>query len=209
MKHSKYKQLRDVIDRCEPGTVMAISDFTDVAQPKTVSKMLTRLEEEGAVERVLRSVYWKPDRNNPEPNPNDVAEALARENSWVLAPSGDTALFLMGLQTEIPPTWTYITSGTYQDYNYGATRISFTHTNHKFFAAMSKKTRLLVQCLKAFGHEHLSEEKMKELVAKCRDWNWKAILEETKHATRWISAAVVRLFGFTSAENMVKGNGSR
>ena len=189
----------------DPGTVMVITDFVDVAQPKTVSKMLTRLEEEGAVERVLRSVYWKPAGIEEGPKPNDVAEALARENSWVLAPSGDTALFLMGLQTEIPPTWTYITSGTYQDYSYGGTRISFTHTNHKFFAAMSKKTRLLVQCLKAFGHEHLSEEKMKELYRKCRDWNWKAILSETKHATGWVSAAVIRLFGFSSAENTIKG----
>ena len=205
MKHSKYKEMKAIIEQEKPGTVMVITDFIDVAQPKTVSKMLTRLEEEGLIERVLRSVYWKPDGLYEAPKPNDVAEALARENSWVLAPSGDTALFLMGLQTEIPPTWTYITSGTYQDYEYGGTRISFTHTNHKFFAAMSKKTRLLVQCLKAFGHEHLSEEKMKALLAKCRDWNWKALLSETKHATRWISAAVIRLFGFMTAENMVKG----
>ena len=206
MKHSKYKQLKTAIERYEPGTVMVISDFTDVAQAKTVSKMLTRLEEEGAVERVLRSVYWKPARNLSEPNPNDVAEALARENSWTLAPSGDTALYMMGLLTEVPPTWTYITSGTYQDYSYGGTRISFTHTNHKFFAAMSKKTRLLVQCLKAFGHEHLSEEKLKALFQKCKDWNWKTLLEETKYATRWVSAAVIRLFGFMAAENTVKGN---
>ena len=154
---------------------------------------------------MLRSVYWKPDGLHEAPKPNDVAEALARENSWVLAPSGDTALFLMGLQTEIPPTWTYITSGTYQDYSYGGFRISFTHTNHMFFTAMSKKTRLLVQCIKAFGHEHLSEEKMKELYRKCRDWNWKSLLEETKHATRWVSAAVNRLFGFAAAENTIKG----
>ena len=205
MKHSKYNQLRTIVDRMEPGAVMVITDFIDVAQPKTVSKMLTRLEEDGAVERVLRSVYWKPNGLHEAPKPNDVAEALARENSWVLAPSGDTALFLMGLQTEIPPTWTYITSGTYQDYSYGGFRISFTHTNHKFFTAMSKKTRLLVQCIKAFGHEHLSEEKMKELYRKCRDWNWKSLLEETKHATRWVSAAVNRLFGFAAAENTIKG----
>ena len=128
MTHSKYKQLKAIVDRMDPGTVMVITDFVDVAQPKTVSKMLTRLEEEGAVERVLRSVYWKPAGIEEGPKPNDVAEALARQNSWVLAPSGDTALFLMGLQTEIPPTWTYITSGTYQDYSYGGIRISFTHT---------------------------------------------------------------------------------
>ena len=205
MKHSKYKELKAAIERYEPGTVMVISDFTDVAQPKTVSKMLTRLEEEGAVQRVLRSVYWKPDQRLSEPNPNEVAEALARENSWTLAPSGDTALFLMGLQSEIPPTWTYITSGTYQDYSYGGTRISFTHTNHKFFKAMSKKTRLLVQCIKAFGHEHLSEEKLSALHQKCRDWNWKTLLNETKHATRWISNTVGRLSDFIAAENTVKG----
>ena len=69
MTHSKYKQLKTIVDRMDPGTVMVITDFVDVAQPKTVSKMLTRLEEEGAVERVLRSVYWKPDKSLSEPNP--------------------------------------------------------------------------------------------------------------------------------------------
>ena len=206
MKHSKYNQLKAIIEKQKPGTVMVITDYIDVAQPKTVSKMLTRLEDEGVVERVLRSVYWKPDGLYEAPKPNDVAEALARENSWVLAPSGDTALFLMGLQTEIPPTWTYITSGTYQDYSYGGFRISFTHASRKLYEAMSDKTRLLVQCLKAFGQEHLSEEKMKALLQKCKDWNWKTVLEETKNTTRWISAAVIRLFGFHTTEKVVKRN---
>ena len=186
------------------GSVIAISDFTDIASPKTVSKMLTRLAEDGQIEKVMRSVFWKPDGKHLDPAPNDVANALARENNWFLAPSGDTALHIMGLEEDVPAVWTYVTNGTYRNYKYGTTEISFTHTNWTFFNDMSEKTKLLVQCMKAYGKEHLSEEKIMALFKKCQNWEWRKVVEETKNATNWVTKMVLKLCGFQTAE--VKSN---
>ena len=194
MKTSKQQQLLAAINALPPGSVVVISDFTDLAEPKTISKMLTRLSSEGTIEKVMRSLFWKPEENQKGPRPDDVANALARENNWYLAPSGYTALHIMGLENEVPDVWTYVTSGTYRRYSYGGIEISFTHTNWNFFSAMSDKTKLLVQCLKAYGKEKLSEEKLKNVLKKCKDFEWKNVLQETKNITVWISEAILLLF---------------
>lgn len=189
----------------KPGSVFSVADFTDIAQPKTVSKMLTRLSEDGVIGRVLRSVFWLPDGENEHPKPDAVAKALARENKWSLAPSGETALFIMGVEPDEPDEWTYVTNGTYRSYNYGSTIIRFTHASFKFLGVMSEKTRLLVQCIRAYGQNHFSEEKMAALWNKCKNWDWKRIFEEAVDASAWIVRALRKMVGMRYRENTVKG----
>lgn len=203
MKRTKKGQLEDIISNLPKGAVFAIADFTDVAEPKTISKMLSRMAKAGEVEKLIRSVYWK--KGEIEPKPDEIAQALARENNWECAPSGYTALHLMGLEKDVPDVWTYVTSGTYRKYTCGNILIQFTHTDWKFLATMSQKTKLLVQCVKAYGAEHLNDERMKALVRKCKDFNWTKIKTETKNITRWVSESILRLCGLNDA--LVAKNG--
>lgn len=200
MKNSKQKQLIAAIGVMPPGSVISIADFIDIAEPKTISKMLTRLSEDGCIEKVMRSLFWKPDESGKGPNPHEVAKALARENNWALAPSGYTALHIMGVENEEPEVWTFVTSGTYRKYSYGDINISFTHTNWRLFSAMSEKTKLLVQCLKAYGKEHLSEERLRTMLSFCSGWEWKNVLRETKSATAWVARVVMRMIALTGVE---------
>ena len=192
MKRSYYRQLETRVRDLPLGAVFAVSDFSDIASPKTVSKMLTRLAEKGTAEKLMRGIFWKPDGVRMKPSPNDVAEALARENSWDVAPSGDTALYLAGLSADEPGEWTYVTNGTYRSYRYQNARIRFTHTK-AVAEKMSARSRLLVQCIKAFGRERLTEETQHRLVTAFRDLNWMRVREETRHAAAWICRAVVTL----------------
>ena len=172
------------------GSVVTIADFTDIAGGKTVSKMLTRLSEEGLIRRVMRSVFWKPDGVHEEPEANEVAKALARENGWDLAPSKETALHLFGMVDAKPKVWTYVTNGTYRTYKYGDQQISFTHTGRHFWFKWSEKTILLIQCLRAYGKERLTEDVRQKLGSKIHGWNTKKLIEETKGAAVWIRDVV-------------------
>ena len=195
MAYSFYRQLEKRILYLPLGSVMTIADFTDIAGAKTVSKMLTRLTDEGVIRRVMRSVFWKPDGVNGEPEPNEVAKALARENGWILAPSKETALHLFGLTDTKPTVWTYITDGTYRTYQYGVHRISFTHTGRHFWSKWSEKTILLIQCMKAYGKEHLTDEIRRKLKGKIHGWDTKKLVEETKGSAAWIRDTVRVLCG--------------
>ena len=186
MAASLYKQMKSRIAFLPGGSVLAISDFTDMAKPKTVSKMMTRLSKEGLVAKVLRSVFWKPAEDQNEPEPNEVAKALARENGWELAPTKETALHLFGMVDARPKVWTYVTNGTYRNYRYGVNSISFAHTGRRFWAKWSEKTVLFIECVRAYGKEHIDEEIKAKFRRALRGWDLKKLVEETRGAAAWI-----------------------
>ncbi len=178
----------------ESGEVIVIQDFSDIADPKTVSKTLTRLEKSGDIKKVMRGVFWKPDGEKPSPDPDSVARGLARGNMWKLAPSGDTALHIIGMSNEKPKIWTYVTDGTYRSYCYDGIIILFQHTTGKALSAMSEKTALLIQVLKAYGKEHISDDLLKKLTKFFKPGEVNTVLEESKNTTEWVAKAIKSMF---------------
>lgn len=195
MAKSLYVQLKEKIMSMPKGSVVSVSDFLEIAVPKTVSKMLTRLCIEGKINKVLRSIFWIPNGDR-SPDPNLVAEALARENNWDVLPSGDTALHLFGLNEEKPTVWTYITNGTYREYKFNDIVISFTHTKANLFSAMSKNTALLVQSIRAIGKKQMTDEKITQLlhfVSQKADVSWNKIVSETRNTAEWVADTIYTL----------------
>lgn len=190
MLGSRHKRIRQAIDTMQPGTVFVISDFSDIASAKTASKTLTRLTDEGIVRKLYRGVYFKPHGAGSVPYPDDVAHALARSNTWHVAPSGETALHIFGLNKDRPCVWTYITDGTCRDYDIAGAKIVFQHASGKVLGAMSEKAALLVQVLKAYGKPHLSDDTLAKIRLKLKPSDFKRLLEETKKAPAWISKIV-------------------
>lgn len=194
MWHSCQKKLEAMVHAMPSGEVFAISDFSELAVPKTVSKMLARMEGENGIERVMRGIYWKPDGVHTSPSPDRVAKVLARENTWRLVPSGATALHLFGLDEKVPDEWTYVTDGTYRSYSYDGKKISFLHTTGKILSTMSERTALLVQVLKAYGKEHMTDDVMLRIASFLNSEEAKCIIEETRNTTEWIAHTVLRMF---------------
>lgn len=190
MLGSCHGKISRKIEKMKAGSVFVIPDFAEIASAKTVSKTLTRLLQDGEIRRVVRGVFWKPAHGKDAPHPDDVAHALARSNTWRLAPSGDTALHIFGLQKEKPGVWTYVTDGTYRDYDVAGTKIVFQHASGKVLGKMSEKTALLVQVLKAYGRPRLSEETLQKIKAHLHPAEFKTLLEETKNAPAWVGKTV-------------------
>lgn len=192
--HSKHKQIEQRIADMTPGSVFVIFDFSDLAEPKTVSKTLARLLEAGTIEKVMRGVFWKPD-SAASPHPDDVAHAIARENVWQLVPCGDTALHIVGIEEQHPNVWTYVTDGNYRSYSYDGKIISFLHSSGKNFSAVSEKAALLVQVIKACGQGKLSEEYKFKIRAFFKPEEVRQILRECRFAPEWVIKAIRGLFG--------------
>ncbi len=60
MSKTIHAKIKDRIGELPEGSVFVLSDFSDLADPKTVSKTLTRLCQGGGVAKVMRGVFWKP-----------------------------------------------------------------------------------------------------------------------------------------------------
>ena len=190
-KTTNLKLIRDRINQSEIGTVYVAVDFVDISDKTNINAYLARLVEEGLIRRVLRGVYDKPEYNDflgeyVAPSPNKVANALARNFGWTIVPCGDTALNLLGLSTQVPAEWVYVSDGTYKKYTYDNTTIEFKRTTNKEVSKLSYKTALTVQALKALGKEKIDDTVINRLTKLLTADEKKTMIEEAKAATSWI-----------------------
>ena len=107
------------IDAAAPGTVFITSDLADVAAVPAINMALSRMAAAGELRRIMRGVYEKPRFSKllGEPIAPDierVADAIARNYGWTIAPAGETAMNLLGLSTQVPAAWEFVSDGPYK-----------------------------------------------------------------------------------------------
>ena len=192
MERSNYlNEIRQKIIESEKGTVFVASDFADISDNMKVGVCLSRLENEKLLRRIMRGVYDKPEYNSflqeyLEPAPDKVANAIARNYGWTIVPCGDTALNLLGLSTQVPAIWLYVSDGPYKEYSFNNTSIKFKHTANKEISKLSYKTSLVIQVLKALGKENVDNNVIVKLAKALTDDEKKNMLNEAKSTTSWI-----------------------
>ena len=190
-KQTNLSVIREKINQSEYGTVYVAVDFVDISDKTNINAYLARLAEEGLIRRVMRGVYYKAEYNEMlgeyvTPTVDNVAQALARNFGWTIVPCGDTALNLLGLSTQVPAAWVYVSDGTYKEYAYDNTTIQFKKTTNKEVSKLSYKTALTVQALKALGKDKIDDTVISRLSKLLTAEEKKTMLEEAKAATSWI-----------------------
>lgn len=173
------------------GAAFVAADFADITDKSITNVVLARLESEGIIRRILRGVYDKPEYNEflkeyIAPIPDNVAHALARNYGWTIVPCGDTALNLLGLSTQVPAVWSYVSDGTYKEYTYDNTTIQFKRTTNKEVSKLSYKTALTIQALKALGKDKINDAMLDSLRKLLTVDEKQTMMSEAKTATSWI-----------------------
>ena len=200
MKRPNFlRQVRERVDVAEPGTVFVPSDFFDIAEAVKVNMCLNRLNESGELHRVMHGVYSKPHYSKMldvyvPPHSDNIAKAIARNYGWTVVPCGDTALNMLGLSTQVPSNTMYVSDGPYKTYNADGVKLGFKRTNSKNeIVAVSYKTALMIQALKAIGKDNITDEALRKL-SKVLDHNDKQkALAESQRITAWVSDCVKRV----------------
>jgi hypothetical protein len=186
------EQVKKRIQAAEDGSVFIPSDFFDIAKAVKINMCLDRLEKTGVLQRLMRGIYVKPrystllNRIVPARS-DDIAKAIARNYGWTIVPCGDTALNMLGLSTQVPAVWLYISDGPYKTYKADGMTLKFKHTDNKNeIINISYKTALIVQALKALGKNNITNRELRS-ISKLLTENEKAqILIEAKRVTAWV-----------------------
>ncbi len=162
------KGIRNRILEAEAGSVFIAADFNDIADKTTISIDLNRIEAEGIIKRVIRGIYYKPKysellKKYSYAYIDDIAKAIARNYGWTIVPYGDTALNMLGLDTQVPAVYLYVSDGPYKEYNYDGIPIKFKRTTNRNITKFSYKTALTIQALKALGKERVTDKTISHL----------------------------------------------
>ena len=199
MRPDYLRQMRERIDHAETGTVFIPSDFADIAEAAKVNMCLKRLKESGKLTSLKRGVYMKPRYstllNQAVPaRSDDVAKAMARNFGWTIVPCGDTALNLLGLSTQVPVVWSYVSDGPYRNYTVEGAKLQFKHTDRKSeIIGLSEKTALVIQALRTIGKENITQKDIKKLSGKLDKAEKSRLLLEGQRAAAWIYEAIKQI----------------
>lgn len=195
MTNSIYTEIKKRIELAEFGTVFLTSDFTDLATTTTVRKCLGRQVEEKNICRIIDGVYEKPVYSNllkeyVPANPEKVAYAIARGFHWTIAPCGDVALNKLGLSTQVPVVWSYISDGPYRKFSWDNITLSFKHRANREISFMSETTTLVVEALKTLGKDRVDDGIILSLRNRLPKEEKKKMLEEATGVSEWIYTVI-------------------
>lgn len=184
-------EIRKRIELAAEGTVFVTSDFTDIANATTVRKCLGRQVEEKNIRRILNGVYEKPVYSNllkeyVPANPDTVAYGIARSFHWTIAPCGDVALNKLGLSTQVPSVWSYISDGPYRKFSWDNITVSFKHRTNREISFLSETTILVVEAIKTLGKERIDAHIISNLKSRLPETEKEKILKEANGVSEWI-----------------------
>lgn len=197
MEHIK-SQIQTRIKQGLFAKVFIAKDFLDIADYETVRRNLNRLVEAKEITRIINGIYYNPKyieliKEYEAPPVNEVADALARKYNWTIAPSGNTALNLLGLSTQVPAKWTYISDGRYAEYSFGNTTIEFKHRNNGDISNMTALAAMVIQAVKAIGKDKINNAHIVHLQKKLSNEEKADLLEKGKSTSAWVYRIIKKI----------------
>ena len=192
------REIRDRVLTMKPGSIFITADFADIADADTVRSALYRLVQNGKLRRIMNGVFEKPAFSQflnefVAVDPDAVAKALARNYRWTIAPSGNTALNLLGLSTQVPAVWSYISDGPYRTYRWNNTELEFKHRTNKEITGLSDMTVLVIQVLKTLGKNIITPDTIAIIRSRLNDKDMKIMLKEAIGCTDWVYATIRKI----------------
>jgi hypothetical protein len=179
------------------GWAFTKTDFIADFGETNIHKALSTLSNTGTIRRVCVGVYDYPRQSRLlgqlSPDIDQAAQALARKFNWRIQPSGDTVLNLLGLSTQAPGKWLYLSNGPSRRYEMGEQELAFRKSALKNTGFVLRESGLLVPAIKALGKEHIDSD----IVDKLRQWldpKLRArLLHDTRMVTSWIYEIIKRV----------------
>jgi len=172
MNQSKtiQKQMLGLIYDKGRGWAFSRNDFSHFGDSGHIDRTLSRMTKKGVIRRVIRGLYDYPAysrllNKSLSPDIDQVAHALARKFGWKIQISGNAALNLVGLSTQVPTQYQYLSDGPSKTYLLGKTEVKFKKTRFTQLGLKYTHNEILVQAVKALGDRALTQNEQNKLRA--------------------------------------------
>ena len=166
--------LRQRIEAMPEDCILFRSDFPEY-HTEFVGSILSELTTEGMLVKIAHGIYAKPRRSKfgvVLPSVDKVVQAIAARDNAEVLPSGMTALNALGLSTQVPMNYTYLTTGSERTVNLSNRKVVLKRGVPKNFCYGTRLISLLVQALKALKKENVGDSELnviRQLVLKETD----------------------------------------
>jgi hypothetical protein len=180
------------------GWVFSPKDFLHIGNRKAVDVTLIRLTNAGTIRRIIRGIYDYPRfsellSQQLGPDMHQVALALSRKFGWTIQPGSAAALNLIGLSTQVPSQYAYLSDGPDRTYRIDKTVLKFEKTALKETRFRMEETGIVVQAIKALGHPGITPD----VRITIRKWlgqdKLPKVLKDAGRITDWVYEEIKRI----------------
>ena len=159
------RPLRRIIKETPPGNVIFRTDFPQY-NTEFVGNVLAKLVEENVVVKLAQGIYYRPKMSRfgaIKPSAIQIAESIAKRDNTKILPVGETVLNELGLSTQVPMTYTFLTSGSGRTIYLGTQRIVFKRGVPRNFAYQTLLMAYLVQALRTLGKDNVGKTELSQI----------------------------------------------
>ncbi len=157
--------LRQRIEAMPEDSILFRSDFPEY-HSEFVGSTLSELANEGVLTKIAQGVYVKPRRSRfgeVLPTVDKLVQAIAARDNAEVLPSGMTALNVLGLSTQVPMNYTYLTTGSERIVKLANRQVTLKRGVPKNFCYETRLVAILVQALRALKQENVNNEEMQTI----------------------------------------------
>lgn len=198
---SAANQIEMKVSKSSNGKIFFATDFANLGSSANVRQILSRLEQEGILERITHGIYLKPKKDpllgTLFPTTEEVAKEIAKRDKARIAPTGVFALYQLGLTTQVPLNLVYLTDGAQRDIKVGNRKIKFKKTSPKSFAIKNPLLHLIVQALREMGQKNLEAAFLNKIQKSILKLDKKTIESQLRFAPVWIQKQITNLYNQT------------
>lgn len=190
MSESIEHKILKKIKKASRGALFFPDSFAGISISKTAGKALERLVHSGELVRVATGIYTRP-KEDPVigtvfPDIDEISSALARRDKARIVPTGNYALYKLGLTSQVPLNAVFYTDGSARKVTIGKQVITFKRASAKNVAAKGEISKLAIQALRTIGKDEVTAEqivKIRALLEKEKEWH---LQHDLKLAPVWI-----------------------
>jgi hypothetical protein len=207
MNDKKFISSKDkIVSRLQsylPGSVVFIQDFVSEGSPEAIRQQLSRLAKDGLLIRLSHGIYVVPKKLGDKfltPTGEEIAMAIARRDKARVIPTGEVSLWKLGLSTQVPLNYVYLTDGPSKAIKVGATNstkgytIKFKSASPKNFALRGKISGQVISALKSLGERNLNEDVIEKVKSQIMRENLDDLNHDLSIAPSWVSKLLKQSF---------------
>ena len=174
------------------GWAFSSNDLIKKFERQQIDNVLSDLVKAKKIRRVSRGIYDYPKysellQKELSPDIEQVARAIGRKFNWRIEVSGESALNILNLSTQIQAKYIYLSDGPNKSYKlFNDVEIEFKKSVLKDIGFKYKESSLIVQALKSLGKEHITDEIIEIIKEQIEPKMYEKILKDTQSTTVWV-----------------------
>ena len=173
------------------GSVFTNSDFYHIGNRTTVTWSLSSLRGRGIIRPLLSGIFDYPIYSELlqewlAPDVDAVAQAIARKNQWHIQITGESALNYLGLSTQVPGRYLYLSDAQSREYQLMNSTIEFNRSPLKQSKFKSRQTEIITQALLSLGESNLNDAVITKITDFITEKEKPRILKDSRYAPAWI-----------------------